>query len=175
MTDYTQAADALKRMAIAYKNIVSVAEVLESIGSLEGAAKEATAALAKARKDRDAFASKYEQEMAKCKGDLAIAQAAADKTLADAKQQADDMKKSAIATGEKKAAALVEAAQEKADRIDLKSAGAEMEAAVRLRSIQDSVASESSKLLTLNAATEEAQGQYDKLDKALSALKAKFA
>lgn len=175
MTDYTQAADALKRMAVQYKNIVSVAEALDSLGSIEGAAKEANAALAKARKDRDAFIAKFEQEMTKCKGDLAIAQAAADKTLADAKQQADDMKKSAIATGEKKAAALVEAAQEKADRIDLKCAGAEMDAAVKLRSILDSIASESSKLLTLNAATEEAQAQYDKLDKALSAIKAKFA
>ena len=90
MTDYTQAADALKRMAVQYKNIVAVADALESLGSIQGAAKEADAALAKARKDRDAFVVKFTQEMAKAKDDLAVAQAAADKTLAEAKQQADD-------------------------------------------------------------------------------------
>lgn len=175
MTDYTQAADALKRMAVTYKNIVSVAEALESLGSIEGAEKEAQAALAKARKDRDAFVSKYEQEMAKCKGDLAIAQAAADKATADAKQHADDIKKTAIAAGEKKAAALVEAAMTTANNTMRDASAEKVKLTNELDDLKKAVAAESSKLLTLNAATTEAQGQYDKLDKALSALKAKFA
>lgn len=175
MTDYTMAADALKRMAVQYKNIVSVAEALEKLGSVENAAKEADAALAKARKDRDAFTAKTEAEMTTAKGELALAQAAADKVMAEAKQEAAEIKEKAKAAAEKKAESIVNAATSKAEKVlgDLETSKAAAE--IEVVKLEGLVAEQSAQLISLTNENTELQAQHDKLEKALATLKAKFA
>lgn len=172
---YIQASDSIKTIANRFKGIIELATALEEIGSVDQAAKEANADLEKARKERDAFVAKFDAEMTAAKGELALSQAAADKVLSDAKKEAAELKQKTLAAAEKKAASIVESAQSTSDRIMSELAASKAAGLAEIAKINATISSDSIALDELKKAKAEAQAQYDKLDKALSALKAKFA
>lgn len=118
MSKYLVAADAIKKMAIQYKNIVAVAEALEMVGSVENAEKEARSATKDAQLERDQalnqLAKAKEQVSAAKQTVVALEQAAKDSAASiveQANQAADKIKADAYA----KATAMVDDAAIKAN------------------------------------------------------------
>jgi peptidoglycan hydrolase CwlO-like protein len=77
MSKHTDAADAIRRMAKQYEQMVVAADILDQIGSLDNAAKEAQA-VATAMQAEVATAK---EELAKAKADIKAAKAKAEDTL----------------------------------------------------------------------------------------------
>lgn len=172
---YIQASDAIKTIANRFKGIIELGEALESIGSIEQATKEADAQLAKARKARDAFEEKFKAESEASAKQLQ-ADAAESLAIRDAaKAEAASLKEKAIKAGEEKASKIVADANSQADAI--------LQAArVKLAGLETQTAELESQYLAnvqanadLSAKVEDLTSQYEKLDKALATLKAKFA
>lgn len=96
MSKHTDAADAIRRMAKQYEQMVVAADILEEIGSLDNAAKEAKA-----------FATEMQLEVARARDDLAKAK----EEVKAAKQEAESIVNNANGTAEK----IVQKAQINAD------------------------------------------------------------
>lgn len=67
---YTQAADDIRTLAGRYRNIMSLADALDGLGSIEQATKEATAARDKARAERDDLIKRNAAETAQVEADV---------------------------------------------------------------------------------------------------------
>lgn len=168
---YIEAAEGIKRAAKQHEVFVAAAEVLDRAGSFEQAAKEAQQArdaavaqhelvlqnIEQAKKDLSGIIREGERlrleasERIKREGEdvMAKVRIEADKALADAAQEAGQIKSAAVA----EAAALKESSAKLRDEID---------ASTKERD-------------SLSAQVEALEQQHQKLEKAISSLKAKFA
>lgn len=116
--DYNAAVQAIRRAAMQYQGFVAAADALEKIGSLEQAAKEAEAAVAKARAElaevqegirKAAVANEAMESAAKARA--AIVERAADEALANAEAAAEQI----IAKAKSDAELVVTMANQQAD------------------------------------------------------------
>lgn len=103
---YTQAADDIRTLAGRFRNIMSLADALDGLGSIEQATKEATAARDKAQAERDALVKRNAAETAQVEADVK-------KVLDEADAYVAGLKAKTIAECE----ALVRAAQADAKEI----------------------------------------------------------
>lgn len=84
---YSEGVDAIRRMAVTYKNIVGVADALEKVGSIEQAMQEAIAARDKAQAERDMLLALNFEQAEVANQEIASATAKAQKILSDAQEQ----------------------------------------------------------------------------------------
>lgn len=120
MANKIQSADAIRRLAIQYQAMVEAADLLESIGSLEQASKEAEKAASAAREnlkiaEEELASVKAETKKAKAKGDdvIALAVGAGNEKL----EQADLEAKAIVAAANEQADLIVAKARKDADAI----------------------------------------------------------
>jgi F0F1-type ATP synthase membrane subunit b/b' len=143
-TNKLVAADSIRTLATRYKEMVEVADLLESIGTIEQASREANAACKNAQEEREAalselsalkesirsLKSEYAQQKVDTKADIDLmlssaseqARMSAEEALSEARRKADDIIKRAnvAATAElTEATAKVNAIQTKHDKIKL--------------------------------------------------------
>lgn len=171
MSDYTEAADFIKRQANVYRGFVQLSDALDRIGSVELAAKEAQDARASAELDRDvaqAALSKINNEIDAAKDEAArvlveageSARTQAARILADAREEADRVLASATAN----ASQALASANAKADQVR-----ADYQALQVLSDgLKETVASQ-------RDAVGVAQKELERITAEVVALKAKFA
>lgn len=108
-TNKLVAAESIRTLATRYKDMVEVADLLESIGSIEQASKEASAVCAKSQKDRDEALA----ELAALKKSISSFESDFAEKRVDAKADIDLMLSSALNEKLK----IIEEANDKADDI----------------------------------------------------------
>lgn len=171
MSQFNEAADAIRRVAKTLEGFKIAAEALESIGSVDNAAKEAQAALAKAIGERD---TAIEQ--------LALAQS----TLLDVRNESASLRKEATEQAERVVLAAKAEAEAEAQRVldQAKQQAQDIAAAAKakVQEADDYVAKQSAEMDKLRASCEELetqvankQVQLNALTAAMDALKAKLA
>lgn len=124
MSDKITVAESIRRVAVMFQNMVEAADMLESIGSLEQAKKEADAARVAAEAARNSSIVEAE----KVAQTVNAAKTEAAELIADAKFKASDLEVGAHA----KADAIIADAQRAADAIVADSAGAASQAVAEM-------------------------------------------
>lgn len=171
MATKSAAAEAIRRLAVQYQQMTEAADLLESIGSMEGATKEARDGREVAEKERDAV----REDIKKAKADLKVAQEKAKLVIAEAEsgavgveQSAQDAAIAIRAMAEADAAAVLAIANEQAMSIIANAeAAAESE---RQATIDLTV-----KHATLNDLIADAEGRLGKVNKQLDTTRSKLA
>ena len=171
MSNYTDAADFIKRQAKLHEGFVTAAEMLERIGSVEQAAAEAQ----RAREIAEAAKGKAELELATLQTQIDDAQDQAAQIILDAGDSAKAKAADNEMQANQKAQIIIERAQANADAMT------EVSKADRTRALED-LSLITSKAAALRAAAEAsqaavdaAQKEHDRLNAAIEALKSKFA
>lgn len=171
MTAYSDAADFIKRQAKLHEGFVTAAEMLDRIGSVELAAQEAQ----RARETAEAARGKAELELAAIQTQIDDAKDAAAQILLDAsdaaKAKAADIEMQANQTAEKILYLAKKEAQQIVSNINARrNAGLDDVAKLTAQAAALKAAAEASQ-----AAVDAAQKEHDRLNKAIEALKSKFA
>ena len=167
-------AQQLRKVANFLQGLVQAADDIEAIGSMEGATAEAKAALAVAERDRDSALAELADAKAKGKAAVASAQAKADKILADAEAAAKEKEATMLAEADSLVSSnLSMASQQSAEMVAKAAAAAQKweQTVADLMVKSQALSAETSDLESKRAL---AQAEFDKLTKALDALKAKF-
>ena len=171
MSAFHDAADFIKRQAKLHEGFVTAAEMLERIGSVEQAAAEAQ----RAREIAEAAKGKAELELATLQTQIDDAQDQAAQIILDAGDSAKAKAADIEMQANQKAQRTIEQAQANADAVT------EVSKADRTRALED-LSLITSKAAALRAAAEAsqaavdaAQKEHDRLNKAIEALKSKFA
>ena len=174
MAQLQDTAGDLRRAANFFKGVIAAADVIERIGSLENATKEAQGACDMAVADRDkalaeladakakgAKAAKDAKE--KVEGMLADAQAKADAKITEAQALVDKITNDLISKAERQAAEMTDKAA-----ASVQAAGQELANwAVKKGALMAEVAD-------LEAKAKDARAEHDKLTKALDKIKSQF-
>lgn len=171
MTRAHDAADAIRRMAKQYENMVAAAEILEQIGSLENATTEAVAARVAAEKSRDAAIN---------------AQVAAQQSVAAAVEESEkiisEAKKSAATSAQKakaRADEIVSLATEKGEGLiaaaEARAAQINADAIAKQDAAKSATASAASREKDINARIKAAEDELADLQGKIDALKAQAA
>lgn len=163
MSDKINAADAIRRLAKQYEQMVFAAEVLDKIGSLDQVTKEQSAAADAARAEAD----KAKAEVKKAKDDLKKVKDDAAEVVADAQAKADRVRGEA----EIEANRLIEDAASQATVAASKIIDAARAEAV---SIKESTKADVAKANKAKADLQAAEAELVKLQAAIDALKSKF-
>jgi predicted nucleic acid-binding Zn-ribbon protein len=166
-----EAADALRRAAKLLESFKLAHDAMESIGSIEQAAKEAEARAVKAKAEFESWQKELEEariavrlERGKVKKAEEDAKVKADAILADAKEKADTLTVNAMAAADAAAAAMTKAAEDR--KVKLQD---------ELAALSAEVASLSKDRLSLSAEIKDLSASKAKLEAAIESLKAKFA
>lgn len=166
--DKINAADAIRRLANQYEGMVAAAAMLEEIGSLEQAAKEAKAATHDAKAERDKALAELEQAKAavlKAQADAADvlqqAQFEAGIKAADIKQAAEQEAATIRANAEREAAALLAPAQARLDKL-----------AGQARDVENATAAAQNELGAIRARIALATEEADAAEKRLAEMRA---
>lgn len=170
MTTKSTAAEAIRRLATQYQQMMEAADLLEKIGSMDLATEEAKAARATAEKERDAV----QDEVKKAKAELKVAQEKAKLVLAEASTKAAEMAEragldaqSAAKDSTAKASQILDSANTRASLI-IKSAEKtqdEMQAAVQAATFERD---------RINAEAADAEDRLAKANKQLDTVRAKL-
>lgn len=171
MSAFHDAADFIKRQAKLHEGFVTAAEMLERIGSVEQAAAEAQ----RAREVAEAAKGKAELELATLQTQIDDAQDQAAQIILDAGDAAKTKAADIIMQANQTAQNILAREKAAADMV------AEASKAERLKALDD-LSLITSKAAALKAAAEAsqaavdaAQKEHDRLNKAIEALKSKFA
>ena len=171
MSKHTDAADAIRRMAKQYEQMVIAADILDQIGSLDNAAKEAQASVASSQ--AEAVAAKA--ELAKAKDAVKDAKAKAEDIIADAKEKAAGI----VADATAKAGVLTEESISKIEavRVSVKAGmDADQKAAQDRADVLAALIAERQKAVdALNEKVADAEARFEKVEKQMSSMKAKLA
>jgi cellulose biosynthesis protein BcsQ len=166
-----EAADALRRAAKLLESFKLAHDAMESIGSIEQAAKEAEARAAKAKAEAEAAAAELADtkkaaaaEKAKGKKAEDDAKAKADAILADAQAKADTYTVNAMAAADAAASAVTKAAEDRKVKL-----------ADELAALSAEVAGLGMDRTKLVADIKDLTASKAQLEKAIESLKAKFA
>lgn len=169
-----ETAQQLRKVANFFKGLQQSADDIEAIGSMEGATKEARAARDLATQERDKALAELADAKAKgakfvkdtkdkVEGMLADAQAKADALVAEANERVGRVASDMITKAEAQAADVIA----KANAAVANAEQAHHDLSVKRTALAAEVAD-------LETKADTAQAEYDKLTKALDALKAKF-
>lgn len=171
MSKHTDAADAIRRMAKQYEQMVVAADILDQIGSLDNAAKEAQALVATSQ----AEAAVVKAELAKMKDALKDAKAQAKEVLADAEEKAEK----ALTEANIKAGILVNNATERAEtiRVSVQEGLAADEKAAQARAdvLAALIEERQKKAAEINEKVADAEARLEKAEKQMASMKAKLA
>jgi len=171
MSKHTDAADAIRRMAKQYEQMVVAADILDQIGSLDNAAKEAQALVATSQ----AEAAVVKAELAKMKDALKDAKAQAKEVLADAEEKAEK----ALTEANIKAGILVNNATERAEtiRVSVREGLAADEKAAQARAdvLAALIEERQKKAAEINEKVADAEARLEKAEKQMASMKAKLA
>jgi hypothetical protein len=171
MSTYHEAADSIRRAAKQYEVFVKAAEILETTGSFENAAKEAQAAHAAAVKARDTALG----ELAQAKVDLAKAIDLAAKVSKGAKEEFEAVLADARIKAENEATGIKDKAKAAAAKIIAVANAKAEEAEARMRANDEEAAQLATEVKELRAECQVLVADRDKLQAAMDSLKAKFA
>lgn len=150
MASKSNAAEAIRRLATQYQQMVEAADMLDQIGSLENATKEAERAAAVARAEADAA----QADAAKAKAD---AKTAKDKVAA-VMSDAEELALAKVQEGDIKAQELIADAKARAQQVLTK---ASLDAANATVGIEGKVAELSATRASLEQSLVDLQGQID--------------
>lgn len=129
-TELMNAADAVKSVGRTFRAVITMADELEKIGSIDQAANEAQRRLdatVKAEVDATASLNTTRTLLASVQAELDAAQTSADALKADAVAKAQQAADAVLADANMKAAEIVAAAVQKADDVDATTAKAQEE------------------------------------------------
>lgn len=171
MSTYHEAADAIRRAAKQYEVFVKAAEILESTGSFENAAKEADAARLKAAAARDAALA----ELAQAKTDLAAAKAQAKKIADESLEAYDAAMADARIKGANEAHEMKEKAKADAEKIMAAAHAKAVKAAAEAQANEERASQLATEVKELAAECHALVTDRDRLQGAIDSLKAKFA
>ena len=174
MAQLQDTAGDLRRVANFLKGITAAADVIERIGSLENATAEAKAALAVAERDRDSALAELADAKAKGKAAVASAQAKADKILADAEAAAKEKEATILAEADSLVSSNLSMASQQAGEMVAKATAAAQTWEQTVADLMVKSQALAAETADLEAKRALAQAEFDKLTKALDALKAKF-
>lgn len=170
MADLITAAEAIRRMAVQYKAIVEVADLLQEVGQLENAAKEARATYDAAQAD-----------LAKAKADLAKVKEQGKKALDDHAAKAVKMGDEALATAEGikheaevGAAEILKKAQDEAAALVAQAATEKARMSSELGGLQKSIVDAQTELAALLKAREAAIKSADDAESKLDGIRGKL-
>lgn len=168
---YIEAADAIRRAAKQYELFVQAAEVLARAGSFEQAAREAEAAAAKAKGERDAYLKELEDARVSVRNERGKAKQARDEAAGKAAEIVEAAKKEAVAAAD----AIREQATAQAVEAKARAEAAARKAQEQLQELNDECADLSTKAKVLRAEIAGLSKDRDAVAQALEALRAKFA
>jgi chromosome segregation ATPase len=171
MSNFNEAADAIRRASKLLEGFKIAAEALDSIGSVDNAAKEAAAALDKAVKERDAVQAELASLILQAEGKRLDA----DNYVADAKARADAATQSALAEADHIVVDAVKAANEQSDKIILAAKSELKKVTDDVTGVQYQLREAKAVLVVVESDIVSKQKQLDSLNDALSKLKAKLA
>lgn len=174
MAQLQDTAGDLRRAANFFKGVIAAADVIERIGSLENATKEAQGACDMAVADRDKALAELAD--AKAKGAKAVKDAK-DKVegmLADAQAKADALVAESKAFVEMNANDMITKAEAQAADVMAKANAAVANAEQAHHDLSVKRTALATEVADLEAKAKAAQAEYDKLTKALEKLKAQF-
>lgn len=170
MSKHTDAADAIRRMAKQYEQMVTAADILDQIGSLDNAAKEAQA-VATAMQIEVATAR---DDLAKAKADLKAAKAKAEEVM----QSAADQAAAATQAARAEAARLLADATAKmeATRASIQTGidVAQAEAQGRADVLAALIVERQKKVAEINEKVADAELRLEKAEKQMASMKAKL-
>lgn len=170
MSKHTDAADAIRRMAKQYEQMVVAADILDQIGSLDNAAKEAqTVATA-----MQAEVATAKEDLAKAKADIKVAKAKAEEIMQSAADQAAAATQSARAEAARLLAdttAKMEATRASIQQgIDV----AQAEAQSRADVLAGLIVERQKKVAEINDQVADAEARLEKAEKQMASMKAKL-
>jgi chromosome segregation ATPase len=170
MSKYSDAATVIKKAAVKYEQMVSLAKVLEEIGSLEQVAKEQAVAADAAR----AEATKAKDDLAKAKDKIKAADEKAAAVLAEANAQAGALVDEARKAAEVDAANILKKAHDEAALMVAQASTVKAQLSSEIGGLQRAVEAAKAELKHLTAAKEDAEKATADAERKLTVLREKI-